>query len=253
MVRRAILFCTCMTLILPISEARTREIRMWRDRNGVLNVTNVTPVGSGQKTRKALAEQTVTSRIEVSTPRASFISVRPTARRNIYVHVDSSGVRNFTNIPTGGERYTLAFTAQTSSNGGSLSPRRSDYDDIVADAARAYQVDQALVRAVIHAESAFNPSAVSPKGATGLMQLMPDTARRYGVHDLFDPTDNVHGGVRYLRDLLDKFDNDLRLVVAAYNAGENAVARYGDVPPYPETTNYVQRVLSLHSRYRDVN
>ena len=124
-------------------------------------------------------------------------------------------------------------------------------DAIVDQAADDYAVDKALVEAVIHAESSFDTRAVSAKGASGLMQLMPETAARYGVHDLFDPEQNVMGGVRYLRDLLETFDNDLRLALAAYNAGENSVLRYGGVPPYPETVNYVNRVMRLHDAYRN--
>ena len=159
-------------------------------------------------------------------------------RENIYVYIEDSGIRHFTNLPIGNQRYTLVTRARYPKHTGSSHipsvPRRSAYDSIVAEAAQAYQVDKALVRAVIHAESAFNPVAVSPKGATGLMQLMPDTARRYGVQDIFDPSENIRGGVRYLRDLLDMFNNDLSLAVAAYNAGENAVARYGGIPPYAD-------------------
>ena len=109
----------------------------------------------------------------------------------------------------------------------------------------AYQLEPALLHAVISAESAYNPQARSPKGARGLMQLMPDTARRFGVSDPDDPTENLHGGARYLRWLLDSF-TDLRLALAAYNAGEGAVQRYGNaIPPYPETRTYVRRVIEF--------
>ncbi|HYQ92338.1 MAG TPA: transglycosylase SLT domain-containing protein [Candidatus Competibacteraceae bacterium] len=120
----------------------------------------------------------------------------------------------------------------------------------IQQVAVAYQLEPALLHAVISAESAYNPQARSPKGARGLMQLMPDTARRFGVSDPYDPTDNLQGGARYLRWLLDLF-NDLRLALAAYNAGEGAVQRYGNsIPPYPETRTYVQRVLEFYRYYR---
>jgi len=113
--------------------------------------------------------------------------------------------------------------------------------DIVQKAAADYEVNPLLVDSVIQVESNYNPLAVSPKGAQGLMQLMPATARRFGVTDTFDPKQNIEAGVRYLKLLEDTFQDD-RLAIAAYNAGEKAVAKYGDVPPYPETRNYVTKV-----------
>jgi len=127
-----------------------------------------------------------------------------------------------------------------------VEPRRAasatDLETFVEEIASRYDLDPALVRAVIEVESGYNPRAVSPKGATGLMQLMPATARRLGVRNSFDPRENVEGGVRYLKYLLELFNGDKRLALAAYNAGEGAVFRYGDIPPYPETTQYVYRV-----------
>jgi len=117
---------------------------------------------------------------------------------------------------------------------------------LVDTISRNYGVDPALVRAVIKTESNFNRWAVSNKGALGLMQLIPDTGRRYGVRDFFDPQQNVDGGVRYLRFLLDKFNGNLDLSLAAYNAGENLVERLGRVPPIPETTTYVHKVRAIY-------
>jgi soluble lytic murein transglycosylase-like protein len=112
-------------------------------------------------------------------------------------------------------------------------------------------VDPALLHAVVTVESGYNARALSPKGAVGLMQLMPDTARRYAVGDIWDPVDNVRGGARYLRDLLGMFNDNLSLAIAAYNAGEKAVIRYGHrIPPYSETQNYVPKVLGFYTRYR---
>ena len=108
--------------------------------------------------------------------------------------------------------------------------------------AAEHAVPARLVHSVIQAESNYNPAAVSPKGALGLMQLIPATARRFGVSDVFDPLENIQGGVKYLRYLLDLYSGDYPLALAAYNAGEGAVARYGGVPPYPETRNYLERV-----------
>jgi soluble lytic murein transglycosylase-like protein len=125
----------------------------------------------------------------------------------------------------------------------------SAYDRLIQQTARAYGVDAALVKAVMHAESAFNPYATSRKGASGLMQLMPATAERYGVDDIYDPVQNVRAGVHYLKELMHLFDNKYHLVVAAYNAGENAVKEYKGVPPYTETRNYVKKVLRFKRRY----
>ena len=122
--------------------------------------------------------------------------------------------------------------------------------EIRAAAAR-FGVDEALVRAIVHAESAFNPNAVSHKGAQGLMQLIPATADRFNVADPFDPAQNIAGGVQYLAWLLDRFDDNATLAAAGYNAGEGNVDRYGGVPPFDETQRYVGRVATLHARYRE--
>jgi len=118
-------------------------------------------------------------------------------------------------------------------------------------AAKATKVDAALIHAVITVESGYNPSARSRAGAVGLMQLMPKTAKRYGVKNRLDPEQNIHGGARYLRDLKLQFDNDLQLVLAAYNAGEGAVMRFGrSIPPFRETLAYVPKVLSTYKQFR---
>lgn len=125
------------------------------------------------------------------------------------------------------------------------------YHDKVVAAAEKSRLEPALIHAVIRIESAYNPGAVSPKGAVGLMQLMPDTARRYGVKNSRDPAENIHGGTQYLVDLKQMFDGDLNLVLAAYNAGEKAVIRYGNaVPRFPETIRYIPRVLAEYERLR---
>ncbi len=126
------------------------------------------------------------------------------------------------------------------------------YREEIAAAAREYGVEEAVVRAVIHAESAFNPTALSHAGAQGLMQLMPATARRFGVTDSYDAQQNIRGGVQYLAWLLKRFNGDLTLAAAGYNAGEGAVDRHRGVPPYSETQRYVQRVGVLAERYRGV-
>lgn len=130
-------------------------------------------------------------------------------------------------------------------------PMPKRYLAMIKKVAHEQKVDPALLHAVVAVESGFNPKAKSPKGATGLMQLMPDTAKRYGVKNLLNPADNVRAGARYLRDLLAMFSDDVELAVAAYNAGEGAVIKAGHaIPNYPETRAYVPRVLQFYEKYR---
>ncbi|MCY7355286.1 MAG: lytic transglycosylase domain-containing protein [Lysobacter sp.] len=143
-----------------------------------------------------------------------------------------------------------ACGAKPGVNFGTLRLNMAAYNNEIASAAREYGVDEAIVRAIIHAESAFNPNALSRVGAQGLMQLMPATARRFGVSNAFDAGQNIQGGVKYLAWLLKRFDGNLTLAAAGYNAGEGAVAKYKGVPPYSETRRYVERVSVLADRYR---
>lgn len=130
-----------------------------------------------------------------------------------------------------------------------MKENRRRYSPLIDAVASRTQLEPALLHAVVRAESAYDPRALSRKGAQGLMQLMPATARRYGVTDSWDAEQNLDGGARYLRDLLAMFENDLRLALAAYNAGENAVKKYGNqIPPYPETQDYVKKVIRFFQR-----
>jgi soluble lytic murein transglycosylase-like protein len=179
------------------------------------------------------------------------------ARADIFSFTDERGVVHFTNIPGLDRRYKLIMReagSRTPMSGQAWMPSEADirrFSSIIDTASRSHGVEAALVQAVITAESGFNPNALSRKGASGLMQLMPDTARRYGVRNIFDPVENIHGGVRYLRDLMAMFNGDMRLALAGYNAGENAVIRAGNrVPPYPETQNYVPKVMDIYHRFR---
>jgi soluble lytic murein transglycosylase-like protein len=131
-------------------------------------------------------------------------------------------------------------------------PNPKAYDRLIVHSARRQKVNVALVKAIIHAESGFNPYATSDKGACGLMQLMPDTAEKYGVSNVYDPKQNIRAGVRHLKYLLRKFRNNIRLAVAAYNAGEQAVEKYRGIPPYYETRHYVRRVLRYKRQYTRV-
>lgn len=128
---------------------------------------------------------------------------------------------------------------------------KSRFDSLINEVARGYQLESALLHAVISVESRYDPKALSPNGAIGLMQLMPATAKRYGVADALDPEQNLRGGAKYLRDLLSMFGSDVKLALAAYHAGENAVARYqNSIPPFRSTTEFVSRVLDYYHKFR---
>lgn len=160
----------------------------------------------------------------------------------ITTYVDANGVVHLTNIPK-----DPLYQPKGQVIFSSVSKPTTDYKDIVKEAAEKHQVDPQLVHAVIKVESNYQPYARSTKGAMGLMQLMPQTAADLRVSNPYDPYDNIHGGTKYLRFLLDLFGGDLELSLAGYNAGENAVLRYGSIPPYLETQNYVRKILELYS------
>jgi len=175
----------------------------------------------------------------------------------VYKFVDDKGIVNYTNIapPTGQEFQVLRFPCYAadprcrSVSWEKVALNTRSFGVEIQEAALASGVDAALIRAIIHAESAYQADAVSPKGAQGLMQLMPQTAKMLQVSDPFNPANNIEGGARHLADLLKQFDGDVTLAAAAYNAGAGAVQKYGGVPPYDETREYVRRVNILKKRY----
>lgn len=191
------------------------------------------------------------------------------AMADIYSFTDERGVVHFTNMPSGDKRFRLVRKEESSRPNGTtyagtpvpgarighmFMPAKADilrYSTIIESASRDHGVDANLVHAVITAESGYNSRALSKAGASGLMQLMPETAKRYGVRNIWDPVENIQGGVRYLRDLLTMFNGNLELAIAAYNAGENAVIRHGNrIPPYAETVHYVPKVLGFYRRFQ---
>ncbi|MDD1622781.1 MAG: lytic transglycosylase domain-containing protein [Methylococcaceae bacterium] len=171
---------------------------------------------------------------------------------DIFKYVDPDGRVYYTDEPKKGFDYRLIIRTRPRTYARDvkfMAGNRLKYNDMIAKAAAKHQMDPKLLHAVIQAESAYNANAVSSAGAVGLMQLMPDTARRYGVIDRRDAEQNIDGGTRYLKDLLGMFNSNLKLAVAGYNAGEGAVMKYNNtVPPYPETQNYVQHVLTLYGK-----
>lgn len=182
----------------------------------------------------------------------------PAARAAVYSFTDAQGVVHFTNIPDD-PRYRLHRLDHTHNTfdwtdhlGTLRKIHRVDvrrYDALITAAAQYYSLPPALVKAVVAVESSFEPAAVSPAGAQGLMQLLPKTARAMQVRDVFDPRENIYGGTRYLRILANRFAGDVRRTIAAYNAGPDAVQAADGVPNFDETQRYVQRVLRLYRHY----
>jgi hypothetical protein len=204
---------TLILLALMVSEGVLADIYRYADNNGRVHYTNLKPHQTGYKRI-----------LESKLP---------------HFHSYSS-------------KYSRYYRTGTFSGKPSVMARlgnKSKFADLINQTAYKHRVDPRLVHAVIQTESAYNAKAVSSAGAVGLMQLMPDTARRYGVTNLTDPDQNIEGGTRYLKDLIEMFTPNLDLAVAAYNAGENAVIKHNySIPPYPETQNYVKQVLALYDK-----
>jgi soluble lytic murein transglycosylase-like protein len=179
------------------------------------------------------------------------------AHSQIYTYVDADGLRHYTDVPDNNRYRLLVLSPRDRTASGDrydamLLARAGRYDSIIEKAATAASVEPNLLRAVIVVESGFNSRAVSKRGAMGLMQLMPATATRFGVSNPYDPLQNVHAGARYLKFLIDRFGQDVRLALAAYNAGEDAVDRNGgQIPPFSETMAYVPRVLKIYQMLRN--
>ena len=241
------------------------------------------PVGSAAMSTPAMrvrAPDTAASGAAITIPAASSVSAPTAAPPMVPAATPASGTRRvvsgqvYSYIKDGVRHYTsarpkgaaevasvrtikysfietcFACGAKPGVNFGTLRLNTSSYQAEIAAAAREFGVEEAIVRAIIHAESSFNPLALSHAGAQGLMQLMPPTARLFGVSDSYDAGQNIRGGVQYLSWLLKRFNGNLTLAAAGYNAGEGAVDRHGGVPPYKETQRYVERVALLTDRYR---
>ena len=170
------------------------------------------------------------------------------------VSANSTEAVSFQNIlssMTAGQRFDPA--AVNSANNAPVNNDPKQYDSIIAEASQKYNVDESLIRAVIRQESAFNPQATSYCGAQGMMQLMPETAAELGVKNAYDARDNIMGGTKYLSRLLDQFDGNMTKAIAAYNAGPGAVQQHGGVPPYPETQDYVDKVLGYYQQNKGIH
>lgn len=184
---------------------------------------------------------------------AGLLLVKPrVGYADIYLHIDEDGVMHFTNTPVESEKTTVRYCFFRKEE--IRQKRQKKYfdniDKYITEAAKYHNVSFPLIKAMIKVESDFNPTAISHKGAMGLMQIMPFNFKKLSIKDPFDPWENIMGGVSYLKDMLNKFNGDLTLSLAAYNAGPNAVDKYGSIPPYRETIDYVDKVLKFYSLYK---
>ena len=177
---------------------------------------------------------------------AATMATAAPAVAQVYKRTASDGTTYFTNIQPNPTSQRVGYAVPTTRESQRASADYGLYSREIGEASARYGVPERLIWAVIRVESGFDPRAVSSKGARGLMQLMPETAVILGVRDIFNPRENIHGGARHLRRMMDRFHYDLPMAIAAYNAGERPVAAYRGIPPYPETREYVARVLRIY-------
>jgi soluble lytic murein transglycosylase-like protein len=234
---------------LSCPDASAETIYRFVDANGVLHFSNAPTDSRYQKVQeervKTLAQAPVPASVQVQSfaPAPSILAEERTGE-TIYQYMDSNGVVNFSNVPTN-PRYKRLRGERTLARLKTTLPA-SKLNEAILQTSNRHSLSPALVHAVIRAESAYNPNAVSSKGAMGLMQLMPGTAALLKVSNPYDPEENISGGVRYLRYLLDRFGGNLELALAAYNAGESRVLRTNQIPRISETQQYVRKVLRFY-------
>jgi len=176
-----------------------------------------------------------------------FFSQVPALHADIYMYRDANGVLHFTNVPTS-PNYEIYVKERVKRRDNTHSS--TQYDHLITRASRRHGVSFSILKAIIRAESGFNPRAVSKKGAMGLMQIMPENVQILRINDPFDPWDNIRGGAQYFKEMLNRYSGQLPLALAAYNAGPTAVDQYNNIPPYPETRQYVKKVLKFYNAYR---
>jgi soluble lytic murein transglycosylase len=189
----------------------------------------------------------------LSVPLIFILSASSFAVGDIYKYIDENGVVHFTNVPSDPSYKYNLFIREISKREPAAFSRYSSnvYDEMISEASQKHGISFSLVKAVIKVESDFNPKAVSSAGALGLMQIMPENAKAFGMRDPFDPRENILTGTRYFRELLERFNGKLQLALAAYNAGPNLVGRYNRIPPIKETEDYVERVMKYFHHFKN--
>lgn len=169
---------------------------------------------------------------------------------DIYVHMDSEGVLHFTNAPTSSNYKVFIREKPPPPSDSDVTDGFNRYDDLITEASKSHGISFSLLKALIKIESDFNPRAISSAGAIGLMQIMPENIKALNIKDPFDPWENIMGGTRYLKQLIRRFNGELPMALAAYNAGPNMVDRYKQIPPFKETENYVKKVMEYYSFFK---
>jgi soluble lytic murein transglycosylase len=191
------------------------------------------------------------SKIFVLIPIIILIAIVSSVHADIYMYIDDNGVMHFTNAPTSNQYdYKVYIKERTAISTNFHSTNK--YDDFISDASREFDVDSRLLKAMIKAESDFDPRAISRKGAMGLMQIMPENFKMLNLENPFDPWQNIRAGAQYFKKLYERFNGKLALSLAAYNAGPTAVDRYKSIPPYQETEEYVRRVLRYYQTFKQI-
>jgi len=175
-----------------------------------------------------------------------FLFTSQIVKGDIYLYIDENGTYHFTNIPSDNKKYKLIIRERNKSN---KTLSKYDFSNLIREIANKYRVDKNLIKAIIKTESNFDSKAVSKKGAKGLMQIMPEKAYELNIRNIFNPHQNIEGGVKHFKYLLDKYEGNLLISLAAYNAGENAVNKYNGIPPFPETWGYINKVLKYYNLY----
>jgi len=181
-----------------------------------------------------------------------MLAVVTTLYADIYVYADSEGVLHFTNVPTSSTSSNYKVYIKETPKKPLESDTTDLYDHVISEASKKHGVSFSLLKALIKTESDFDPRAVSRAGAMGLMQIMPENIRRLEIKDPFDPKDNVMGGTRYLKQLINRFNGKLHLALAAYNAGPGVVEKYQRIPPFQETENFVKQVMEYYSIFKKI-
>lgn len=246
----ALSFCFTSLLCMTVQAADKPHYKASRSASGLVITGQAIAITPASAEKKVLNNSSASTQYTLETTADDRVKV--------YQYQDKNGVAVFADHAPGAREYqVILYDCYACKPDSDLDWKKiplysKRFDDLIQRAANNYQLEPALIRAVIHAESAFDVYAISKTGAMGLMQLMPDTAEELGVKNAFKPAQNIDGGAKYLARMLKQFDGDIELACAAYNAGPTRVIEYKGVPPYPETVAYVERVKILFKRYQNL-